>query len=83
MSNSANDNNLLDNATLDGIERHLNNPNQCAGLYERLIAARPFAPVDKELRDVLQPFVREETFNSIFAKAKPVMPAKQQEGAPQ
>ena len=36
---SANDNRLMDDATLDGIERHLNNPNQCQGLYDRLLAA--------------------------------------------
>lgn len=44
MSQPSNDNNLLDEKTLEGIERHLNNPRQCEGLYERLIAARPFAP---------------------------------------
>lgn len=38
---------------------------------------------DKELRDALQPFVREETISEIMAKFKPVIPfspAKQPEG---
>lgn len=68
-----NDNNLLDNASLDGIERHLNNPSQGCDLFARLKAARPFAvPLDKETVEHLGKYLHPESLQSLIEKFKPI-----------